>query len=55
MEKRVISTQVQEEDLKIEKLSTRRWTIISTAEGKGKLKIYIEAAKARGNLDHVLF
>ena len=45
MEKRVISTQVQEEDLKI-----------GQQKAKENLKIYIEAAKARGeSLDHVLF
>ena len=58
MEKRVISTQVQEEDLKIEK-SLRPQTLddyIGQQKAKEKLKIYIEAAKARGeSLDHVLF
>lgn len=58
MEKRVISTQVQEEDLKIEK-SLRPQTLddyIGQQKAKDNLKIYIEAAKARGeSLDHVLF
>ena len=58
MEKRVISTQVQEEDLKIEK-SLRPQTLddyIGQQKAKENLKIYIEAAKARGDaLDHVLF
>ena len=58
MEKRVISTQVQEEDLKIEK-SLRPQTLddyIGKQKAKENLKVYIEAAKARGeSLDHVLF
>ena len=58
MEKRVISTQVQEEDIKIEK-SLRPQTLddyIGQQKAKENLKIYIEAAKARGeSLDHVLF
>ena len=58
MEKRAISTQVQEEDLKIEK-SLRPQTLddyIGQQKAKENLKIYIEAAKARGeSLDHVLF
>ena len=58
MEKRVISTQVQEEDLMIEK-SLRPQTLddyIGQQKAKENLKIYIEAAKARGeSLDHVLF
>ena len=58
MEKRVISTQVQEEDLKIEK-SLRPQTLddyIGQQKAKENLKIYIEAAKAWGeSLDHVLF
>ena len=58
MEKRVISTQVQEEDLKIDK-SLRPQTLddyIGQQKAKENLKIYIEAAKARGeSLDHVLF
>ena len=58
MEKRVISTQVQEEDLKIEK-SLRPQTLddyIGQQKAKENLKIYIETAKARGeSLDHVLF
>ena len=50
MEKRVISTQVQEEDIKIEK-SLRPQTLddyIGQQKAKENLKIYIEAAKQRG-------
>ena len=58
MEKRVISTQIQEEDLKIEK-SLRPQTLseyIGQEKAKENLKVYIEAAKNRGEfLDHVLF
>lgn len=58
MEKRVISTQIQEEDLKIEK-SLRPQTLedyIGQEKAKKNLKVYIEAAKQRGEaLDHVLF
>lgn len=58
MEKRVISTQVQEEDIKIEK-SLRPQTLeeyIGQEKAKKNLRIYIEAAKNRGeSLDHVLF
>ena len=58
MEKRVISTQVQEEDIKIEK-SLRPQTLddyIGQQKAKENLKVYIEAAKQRGEaLDHVLF
>ena len=58
MEKRVISTQVQEEDLKIEK-SLRPQTLddyIGQQKIKENLAIYIEAAKKRQDpLDHVLF
>ena len=54
----MISTQVQEEDLKIEK-SLRPQTLddyIGQQKAKENLKIYIEAAKGRGeSLDHVLF
>ena len=57
MEKRVISTQIQEEDLKIEK-SLRPQTLseyIGQEKAKENLKVYIEAAKNRGeSLDHVL-
>ena len=58
MEKRVISTQVQEEDLKIEKgLRPQRLAdYIGQEKAKENLKVYIEAAKQRGEaLDHVLF
>lgn len=58
MEKRVISTQIQEEDIKIEK-SLRPQTLsdyIGQEKAKENLKVYIEAAKNRGeSLDHVLF
>lgn len=58
MEKRVISTQVQEEDIKIEK-SLRPQTLeeyIGQEKAKENLRVYIEAAKNRGeSLDHVLF
>lgn len=58
MEKRVISTQVQEEDFKIEK-TLRPQTLddyIGQQKAKQNLKVYIEAAKQRGeSLDHVLF
>ena len=58
MENRVIATQVQEEDLKIEK-SLRPKTLddyIGQEKTKENLKVYIEAAKLRGEaLDHVLF
>lgn len=58
MEKRVISTQIQEEDLKIEKnlRPQRLEEYIGQEKAKQNLKIYIEAAKQRGeSLDHVLF
>lgn len=58
MEKRIISTQMQEEDAKIE-TSLRPQTLaeyIGQAKAKENLKIYIEAAKQREEaLDHVLF
>lgn len=58
MEKRVISTQVQEEDFAVEK-SLRPQTLsdyIGQEKAKSNLKVYIEAAKKRGEaLDHVLF
>ncbi len=58
MEKRVISTMLQEEDIKTEK--TLRPQLLEDYIGQSKikdnLKIYIEAAKSRGEaLDHVLF
>lgn len=58
MEKRVISTQVQEEDLKIEKnlRPQRLEEYIGQQKAKQNLRIYIEAAKQRKEaLDHVLF
>lgn len=58
MEKRVISTQAQEEDIKIE-TSLRPQTLeeyIGQEKAKKMLKVYIEAAKQRKeSLDHVLF
>lgn len=58
MEKRVISTQIQEEDIKIEK-NLRPQTLeeyIGQEKAKTNLKVYIEAAKNREeSLDHVLF
>ena len=58
MEKKIISTKIQEEDIKIES-SLRPQTLddyIGQEKIKGNLKIYIEAAKQRGeSLDHVLF
>ncbi len=58
MEKRVISTQVQEEDIKIE-TNLRPQTLddyIGQQKAKENLKVYIEAARLRGEaLDHVLF
>lgn len=58
MEKRIISTQMQEEDIKIEK-SLRPQTLdeyIGQEKAKEILNVYIKAAKARGEaLDHVLF
>ena len=57
MKKRVISTQIQEEDIKIEK-SLRPQILdeyIGQEKIKDNLKVYIEAAKQRGeSLDHVL-
>ena len=58
MKKRVITTELQEEDYKIE--NSLRPKLLSDYVGqekiKSKLKIYIEAAKHRGeSLDHVLF
>lgn len=57
MEKRVISTDIMEEDYKIENSLRPRLLVDYIGQGKAKanLKIYIEAAKARGEaLDHVL-
>lgn len=58
MEKRIISTQVQDEDLKIEK-SLRPQTLddyIGQKKAKENLRVYIEAARQRQEaLDHVLF
>lgn len=58
MEKRVISTQIQEDDLVVEK-NLRPQTLedyIGQQKAKTNLKVYIEAAKQRKEaLDHVLF
>lgn len=58
MEKRVISTKLQEEDIKIEKSLRPLYfdDYIGQEKIKENLKVYIEAAKNRGEaLDHVLF
>ncbi|MCD8148246.1 MAG: Holliday junction branch migration DNA helicase RuvB [Clostridiales bacterium] len=58
MEKRMISTQILEEDIKMEP-SLRPQTLneyIGQEQIKDSLRVYIEAAKQRGEaLDHVLF
>lgn len=57
MEKRVISTDIMEEDYKIENSLRPKLLAdyIGQEKAKANLKIYIEAAKARGEaLDHVL-
>ncbi|MEG0805265.1 MAG: Holliday junction branch migration DNA helicase RuvB [Lachnospiraceae bacterium] len=58
MEKRIIATQVQDEDIKIES-NLRPQTLdeyIGQEKVKNNLKVYIEAAKNRNEvLDHVLF
>lgn len=58
MKKRIIETEVSEEDLRVEP-SLRPQTLdeyIGQEKAKEHLKIYIEAAKQRGDsLDHVLF
>ena len=53
MEKRVISTQIQEEDLKIEtSLRPQRLEeYIGQEKAKRMLRVYIEAAKQRGEPD----
>ncbi len=58
MERRIISTQVQQEDIKTEKtLRPQRLSeYIGQTKAKESLSIYIEAARRRGeSLDHVLF
>ena len=58
MEKRVISTQLQEEDYKIESSlrPQRLEDYIGQEKIKSNMKVYIEAAKARQeSLNHVLF
>lgn len=56
--RKVISTEIQEEDVSAEK-SLRPQCLedyIGQAKAKENLKVYIEAAKGRGeSLDHVLF
>lgn len=57
MKKRVISTEIMEEDYKIENSLRPKFLAdyIGQEKAKEKLKIYIEAAKARNEaLDHVL-
>ena len=58
MEKRIIQTEVRQEDIRTEK-SLRPQTLdeyIGQEKAKKNLKIYMEAAKQRGDvLDHVLF
>lgn len=57
MEKRVISTDIMEEDYKIENSLRPKFLTDYIGQNKAKenMKVYIEAAKARGEaLDHVL-
>lgn len=56
--RKVISTEIQEEDIKVEKnlRPQRLEDYIGQEKAKNNLKVYIEAAKKRGEpLDHVLF
>ena len=56
--RKVISTEIQEEDITVEKnlRPQRLEDYIGQAKAKTNLKVYIEAAKKRGEpLDHVLF
>src|SRR5699024_2403178 len=58
MTRRIITTENLEEDVKIENSLRPRYLkdYIGQEKAKATLKIYIEAAKARGEaLDHVLF
>ena len=58
MEKRMITTEYTEEDVRIEGTLRPQYLTdyIGQKKAKEKLKIYIEAAKQRGDaLDHVLF
>ena len=58
MEKRIITTDVTEEDLRTEGSLRPQFLkdYIGQEKAKSNLKIYIEAAKQRGDaLDHVLF
>ena len=58
MERRIITTEAMEEDIRTE-YSLRPQKLdeyIGQEKAKGNLKVYIEAAKQRGEaLDHVLF
>ncbi len=57
MKKRMISTEIMDEDYKIENSLRPKFLTdyIGQSKAKEKLKVYIEAAKARGEaLDHVL-
>lgn len=56
--RKVISTEIQEEDIKVEKnlRPQRLEDYIGQTKAKANLQVYIEAAKKRGEpLDHVLF
>ena len=58
MEKRSIETRLTEEDVKIEGSLRPQYLkdYIGQAKAKQNLKVYIDAAKLRGDpLDHVLF
>ncbi len=58
MERRIISTQLEEEDIKIENnlRPLKLDDYIGQEKVKNNLKVYIQAAKQRGDsLDHVLF
>ena len=55
MERRIISTEILAEDAKVEN-SLRPFLYVGQEKVKRNLKVYIEAAKERGDsLDHVLF
>ena len=58
MGRRIITTEIQEEDIRTE-YSLRPQTLteyIGQEKAKENLRVYIQAAKARGEaLDHVLF
>ena len=58
MERRIITTEATEEDVRIETTLRPQWLsdYVGQEKIKSTLKIYIEAAKSRGEaLDHVLF